>query len=167
MKLLKNQVDKIRHIVFVCTGNVCRSPMAEYLCRHFLAGDPLWQVSSAGVFALPGAPASLEAVDALREMSVDLSPHRSRSLSRELIDSATMIVVMTQAHADEIKLRFPDVQDRVHTLKAFDKNATERDIQDPIGGSLETYRLTRDEIESALLGLLAYLKSSYRRDGKR
>ncbi len=148
-----------RSILFVCTGNLCRSPMAEYLLRHHLGRDSSWKVGSAGTYAIEGAPASRQAVAVLRDMGIDLTPHRSRELRRDLVESSRMVVAMTTAHADEIKRRFPDASAKVVLLKSFDKGSRSGDIHDPIGESKEVYGNICREIDEALLDLILYLRS--------
>lgn len=151
-------VKSRRNILFVCTGNVCRSPMAEYLLRHHLGASTPWQVCSTGIAAVDGLAASPSAIEVLAEKGVDLTPHRSRRLTKELIDAATFIVVMTSSHALELKQRFPEAQDRIYLLKSFDPAFKGGDIPDPLGGELNTYRKIRDEINEALLDFILYLK---------
>lgn len=148
-----------RRILFVCTGNLCRSPMAEYLLKRSLRSDPVWEVESAGTHAVTGEPASGPAVEVLSEIGIDLSSHRSRHVTNEIVQSAELIVTMTKAHADEIKTRFPQAADRVFTLKSFDPGARESDVPDPIGSSSTVYRKIREEIEEALPKLIIYLNS--------
>jgi len=148
-----------KRIVFVCTGNVCRSPMAEYLLRHHLRGDAAFQVDSAGLFAISGLPASPAAVAVLREQGINLAPHRSRPLSKEMVDGADWIVVMTAGHANEVVARHADAAGKVRLLTSFGRQAgSGRDISDPIGCSVATYRAIRDEIDAALLDLILFLK---------
>ena len=98
---------KDEHILFVCTGNVCRSPMAEYILRHRLGGKSGVTVESAGVIAPQGMPASAEAADVLEEWRIDISQHRSRMLTRELVEAATLILVMTEQHRKDVLSAFP------------------------------------------------------------
>lgn len=145
-------------IVFVCTGNVCRSPMAEYLLRARPDIGPAWDVCSAGLAATFGVPASHEAVDVMHEKGIDISAHSSRPLSGELVAAATVVVIMTQDHQRMMDMFHPDAVDKVWLLKSFDADASQMDLRDPIGMSRDVYRAIRNEIEQALPGLIAYLK---------
>ncbi len=146
-------------ILCICTGNICRSPMAEYLVRRALPSNAGWQVISAGLMAVHGQPASRDAVSAMRELEIDISPHRSRPVTRDLVDSAFCIVVMTAAHSAQFGDLYPDARDRVHLIRSFDPNADCQDVDDPIGMSLSVYRKTRDAIGDAVPGLIKYLNS--------
>jgi len=147
------------NVLFVCTGNICRSPLAEYLLRSRLKTDSSWNIGSAGLSAAEGLPASLVAVKVAAKIGVDLGPHHSRLLTDELIDGATIILAMTNAHIWEIKTRFPGARDRVHLLGAFNRRNPNRDILDPIGGNAEIYQKTMGEISDCLGGLIEYLRS--------
>jgi protein-tyrosine-phosphatase len=148
-----------RLMVFVCSGNVCRSPMAEYLLRQRLGADSGWRVISAGLSTGTGMSASDAAVMALSEMDIDLRPHRSRPVTKELAEEASMLVVMTATHYQQMKSLFPDTAGRVYLLKSFDPAADGSDVTDPIGSSLDFYREIRDEISAALPGLVKYMKT--------
>ena len=137
-------------IVFVCTGNTCRSPMAKCIARAFLAeNNKDWvEVESRGLAAEVGAPASEYAQLAMERMGLDLSHHRARQLTREDVESADLIVTMTEAHKAAL---WPLRQKGLVTLKEL---AGERgDISDPYGGSLEQYILCSEEMYRCLEGL--------------
>jgi protein-tyrosine phosphatase len=131
-------------VLLVCTGNTCRSPMAEVLAREVLQDRQGVSVASAGVFAGDGNAATPEAVEAMRAMGLDLSPHRSRGLTRQMIDEADQVYTMTASHRRAVLDLVPDAEIKVQRL---DPDA---DIDDPIGGDLETYRATAEQIRAAL-----------------
>lgn len=148
-------------VILVCTGNICRSPMAEYLMRHRLGENTTWTVASAGVFAMDGAPASIEAVQALADLGIDGGGHRSQMLTGDLIQSATLLAVMTENHKRQILSHFPEAAGKVFRITEFGLGGSEEDIADPIGQSLSVYRHTRDQIDSALPDLILYMKEHW------
>jgi len=131
--------------------------MAEAIFRDRIGPDAGWVAKSAGVSAPSGAPASYESVRALREWNIDLSRHRSQPLTQQLVDASSMIVVMTDLHRLEIVGSFPGVRDRVFLLKSFGTSRQSEGIPDPIGQSIEVYRMVRDSIDSAIADLILYI----------
>lgn len=128
------------HIIFVCTGNTCRSPMAEYLFRKWAGPGSDWHAISAGTAAVPGLPASRIAIDVMQNFGVDLTPHHSRILRRELIDHSDIIVVMAEAHRRRVLELQPAARERVFLFTAFGPGADGTDVPDPIGDSVQAYR---------------------------
>ncbi len=141
----------MEQIVFVCTGNTCRSPMAEGLFRAFdgQARTGL-TAQSAGLFAHEGLPASENAVLAAKEYGADLTAHHARQLTQQIAQDAVYLVCMTAAHYDRLIEAFPWAEDKVFTLAA-------RDVSDPFGGTLEIYRACaaqlRDDVEALIQNL--------------
>lgn len=151
----------MKHLMlFVCAGNICRSPMAEYLFKNRILNNPEWETCSAGIIASYGQPASQEGVIALEEKGLDLTPHRSQPLSADIVKAATVITVMTQSQLEQIACMFPDiaVREKTFLLRSFDPEAAAADVDDPIGMSLDVYRRVRDEIDSALHGLVEFIE---------
>jgi RpiB/LacA/LacB family sugar-phosphate isomerase len=145
------------NILFVCTGNLCRSPMAEYLLRHRLGPDSCVKIGSAGLAAPRGAPASPPAIEALADKGINLNPHRSRPLDEKMVAEATLVVVMTAWHKEHVVSLFPSAAEKVFLLTAFGVKEQGTEIADPIGLSLNVYRRTRDQIDEALSDLILYL----------
>lgn len=148
---------KSQTLLFVCTGNICRSPMAEYLLRDALPGDTPWRICSAGTSASDGIPASPAGIKVLAEAKIDMTPHRSRTMTREHVDAADLIVVMTKAHQSLLLSLFPKATQKTFLLKSFDLKARSRDLADPIGAPVRVYQNVCEEIKASLPGLLEFL----------
>jgi protein-tyrosine-phosphatase len=147
-------------LIFVCTGNICRSPLAEGIMNDLLLDDasssgssaPV-KVISAGTHALSGMPASEHAIIAAAEQGIDISRHLSRLLTSEMIGTADLILTMESAHADFIKCTRPK-KAIVSELKTYAHKSsdtlTARDIMDPIGSNLGVYRRVFSEIDAEI-----------------
>ncbi|EEF58303.1 ribose 5-phosphate isomerase B [Pedosphaera parvula] len=149
----------MKTILFVCTGNVCRSPMAEGIFRHIMKGRRDFQVMSAGIGAIEGQAPSHYAVQAVKELGIDISKQRSRMLTSELVQQADYIFGMTHSHVDSVYLLYPQAAEKTFLLREFDEtlDVFEKDISDPIGGSYEVYENCRDQIEQGIASLLRFV----------
>lgn len=146
-------------ILFVCTGNTCRSPLAEGLFRKRLAErlkcpeeelfDRGFVVASAGLSAAPGMPASPESVTVASRLEVDLRGHESQTLTERLLEQADRVFTMTRGHRESILSARPDLSDRVELL-----SRDRRDIADPIGGTMSDYDRCAQDIERHIRAIL-------------
>jgi protein-tyrosine-phosphatase len=147
-----------KKILFVCSGNLCRSFMAEQVFRKLSrqAGRSGVQASSAGLLDLGGADADPKAVAILREKGVEAGRHRSRTLTAEMVEGADWVLVMEEAHRDEVLRRHPGAADKVRLLKSFSAHDSGAglDIRDPHGMTPYHYRTCFAEIYFSLEGLL-------------
>ena len=138
----------------MCTGNTCRSPMAEYFCKKYIAEklnckldelvDRGYKVVSAGVFAMDGAPASSEVIDICQQRGIDARMHASRHLTTDLVEQSDVVFCMTASHLHGVLNMFPQAADKCFLING------DKDISDPIGGGMEVYNKCAQVIERAL-----------------
>lgn len=136
------------HLLFVCTANIARSPMAEALARRY-AQERGWavEVQSAGTHAVPGEPAAPNSVKACRELGASCADHKSQPVDTALVDWADRILVMEMRHAASIRERFPAADEKIQLLGTFGGLV---EIGDPYGSWIFTYRRRRDEIRACV-----------------
>jgi protein-tyrosine-phosphatase len=134
-------------ILFVCTGNLCRSPMAAGLLRQRLAQEGLddrYEVASAGVWAMDDRPASENAVAVMAERGIDIGQHVAHTITAQDVSAAALILVMSREHEEMIRNTWPQYEWKVHRLSEM--AGKRRNIPDPYRGSLEEYRDCADLI---------------------
>ena len=145
-------------IITVCTANICRSPMAAALLQHALAAqsEPLrsLKIVSAGVAARTGEPASENSVTALKKVGIDLTGHRSRPLTQEMLDEAFAVLCMTESHRAMIQVQAEPVPKNLFLFRQFIPSAADKEIGDPYGGPLRIYEMARDEMVEAIPSLI-------------
>jgi glycine hydroxymethyltransferase len=135
--------------------------MAEELLRSQLNGDRNIEVSSAGIGAVNGQPPSSYAIEVMKEKGLDISRLRSQPIHQELIRNADCIFVMTYGHLDSLLLLYPSAAEKTFMLREFQPGLApdEREVDDPIGQSRETYRACRDQIEQSIPSLLEVVRN--------
>jgi len=157
-------MSNIKSVLFVCTGNSCRSPMAEGLLKKYLSqlGKGDIEVKSAGMGALDGFTPTDETIEVMKKEGVDLSGFKSKALTKELVKEADLILVMEVKHKEQIRRIEPEAEGKTYLLKEFQmggKSSYPEDpnVPDPIGKSLDYYKLSfeviKDEIKR-IAGLL-------------
>lgn len=151
-------------VLFVCSGNICRSPMAAEYLKHRAAHSGLAHlvVDSAGTLGIVGAPASPEAIRTLREAGLDLTGHRSKGISAADVRSSDLLVGMARDHLEYLAEHHPDGNDRRLLLRAFEHGADPdpdaRDLPDPIGEAVEVYREQFGLIRTCVDHLVLHLR---------
>ena len=150
----------MKNVLFVCTGNICRSPIAEGLFRRLTGNRKDIEVASAGVHAVRGQPPSLYAVEVCAQEGTDISDLRSKPLTGALVDQATHIFAMTGAHVETIQTLFPQSAEKTFLIREFEEPGTTvwRDVPDPIGLGREVYEDCARIIKNALPSVLAFVE---------
>ena len=157
----------IKTILFVCTGNTCRSAMAEGIFKKILKerteDDSKFNILSAGISALPGMSPTPEAIKVMTEQGIDISWHIATQVKEDLVKKADLILVMSNTHKDYIKTKFTFTQDKIYLLKEFaqigefkslQKTDENYEVVDPLGRPIEFYRIIARELEENIEKIL-------------
>jgi len=148
-------MKKQYEILFVCSGNACRSPIAEGILKKKLYpifGDRI-KIHSAGTLGIENRPATPNAVSVAKEKGIDISGHISKGITKNIIDEANLIFVMATLHRNFVVVNFPEAKNKVHLLTNFDLDKSEQKnetVKDPIGENLKFYRRVINHIESEI-----------------
>lgn len=149
-----------RILMFVCSGNTCRSPMAEGFMNLFLEDGSRWKACSSGILTSRGLPASEFAVRVMSEYGVDISRHRSSAISDWDPPEGTLFFGMTSWHRDEIVRLFPGRSSSIFLLgeaAGFADKGNSAEVQDPFGSSINSYREIAGKIYEMTLALSSLL----------
>ena len=141
-------IGKTPAVLFVCTANICRSPMAAALFRAKLrevAGGETWSIDSAGTWAKDGQPVSGNSVKAMETRGLDIRKHRSKTVSKALLALYDLILVMEPGHNEALRVEFPQAAGRIFLLSELSGPPVA--IDDPYGKSLDRYEKTAVEME--------------------
>lgn len=137
-------------IMFICTGNTCRSAMADGLAKKIIKEKNLnIEVYSAGIFAQTGEHASYNSIAIMKEYDVDIVLHKATSVDESKIKEMDLILCATKNHKAELQARYNDLKDRIFTMKEYagiDNDGTDMDIKDPWGYNINTFRACAAEI---------------------
>ncbi len=145
-------------VTFICTGNICRSPIAEYLLKDRIEKERLELRSESAGFLTSGNSISKHSQTLLADAGIDASMHLSTQINHEIIRKSWLLVTMTQEHKDRLLSIIPYVENKVKLLSEFGGNGS--DIEDPYGGSLSDYRYAYMRIETHIQTLIEYYKNT-------
>lgn len=153
-----------KSVLFVCTGNTCRSPMAEGLFRAAVAGRDDFEVKSAGVAAYPGSPPSPETAEILRQRGIELDGFASQPVGEELVSEATHVFAMTGRHLQALISLFPEHEDKFFLVCEFAEipgHGVAADVPDPIGMGHGAYEETARALDLAIPTIVAFIDQTW------
>jgi protein-tyrosine-phosphatase len=161
LKMVNAPILMSARVLFICTGNVCRSPMAEGFLREMAREENAdIEVGSAGIGAMDDMIPSRNSVIAMREEGIDISRQLSRQLTPEMVEEYTHIFGLGTSHVETIRSYFPEAQEKTFVLREFIADeGLDLEVADPIGGDLDEYRLTRNLIKEAMPSILRFVQT--------
>ena len=136
-------------VLFICTGNLHRSPMAEFLFRDLLTDSSSWLITSAGTYTQNGLRTNNEVLTVLKSYGIDASTHRSKIVTRRKLQNHNLVLCLANNHKEALRTEFPDLKDRIYLLSEMAGEL--ESIADPIGGPLVEYQTTAREIRDYLI----------------
>ena len=153
-----------KRVLFICTGNICRSPMAEGLLRHALQGEEepynRIEVRSAGIAAGDGGPPTYDSVAAMKKVGIDLEDHVSKKVTMDDLLAADYVFAMTRGHLASLRnLVGEGMEDSLFLMREFLEDTDEAEIPDPYGLGFFHYENARDSMVEAIPGIVYFLKS--------
>ncbi|MCF8019625.1 MAG: low molecular weight protein arginine phosphatase [Vallitaleaceae bacterium] len=146
----------MKDLMFVCTGNTCRSPIAEGLAKHML-GNKKAIILSRGISVNLEAPANMNAVKAMDKKHISIKDHKSKRFNPKEITDDMLILTMTSRHETYLKYHYPMLEDKVHTLLSY--VGMTGDVEDPFGLDQEVYDQCADQLETAISKLMEQLEA--------
>jgi len=154
-------------VLFVCTANICRTPIAEYYLNHLVKKEELEElimVESAGTWAMEGMPAAEFSQQVCANEGLDLSNHRSQPIDLYLMKEADLVLCMSSEHKNDLSQIFPHLEDKIFTLKEYSNQNTQNSISiaDPYGRSIDKYQETYKLITGEIDRIFAVIKKNAR-----
>ena len=156
-------MESISNILFICIGNICRSPFAEKLFKKLVKqkGRKGLFAESAGLYALRGNLATSLAQRVATEYGVNLSEHKAKPVTKELVEWSDLILVMEKSHEETLLTAFSGAADKSYLIRRFGRfGSKSRGIADPYGLNYDAYRFCYLDIEDAIKGLIDYLSNN-------
>lgn len=159
-------ISKVKSVLFVCSGNTCRSPLAEAILKKLLENGDLSgiSVSSAGISAIDGASVSYNAVRIALDEDINISGHRTKKLTHNKVVNSDLVIVMENRHRQQILEMCSQVEGKIFLLRNFAQFGSKtRNIFDPYGPNIEKYRFCFQDIQECVTGLYQLLKTQGKR----